>query len=116
MRAVLHARSRNVISKLDAQYLGLCKVVETRGSLLTLRKLDTQRVFTANHNAVRLATIARPAASPAPADHAEPVPPASCFAPPPLASTPVLRLTAGAMRCFADLSNSGVTIANACCF
>ena len=37
VRVLLHAHACNVPSKLDANYSGLCKVVEIRGSLLTLR-------------------------------------------------------------------------------
>lgn len=67
---MLHVRFRNVLSKIDAQYSGLCKVVEVRGTLLTLRELDTQRIFTANHDSVRRSTIARPAMPPLPAARA----------------------------------------------
>lgn len=62
LRVILHARSCNVPSKLDAQYSGFFEVVETRGMLLPLRKLGTQRIFTANHDEMRLSTIARLAA------------------------------------------------------
>ena len=82
VRVILHARSRNVPSKLDAQYSGLCEVVEVRGALLTLRELDTQRVFTANHDSVRRSTVARPAVPPLPAARAAPLPPVPPVVPP----------------------------------
>ena len=62
VRVVQHARNPNVPSKLDAQYSGLCEVLEGRGALLTLREHATQRVFTANHDAVRRSTMDRAAA------------------------------------------------------
>ena len=52
VRVLQHARNRNTPSKLDTKYSGLCKVLEVRGALLTLRELDTRRVFTANQDAV----------------------------------------------------------------
>ena len=67
MRILLNARSRNVLSKLDTQYSSLFEIVEVRGALLTLSELDTQRIFTANHDSVRRSTIARPAVAPVPA-------------------------------------------------
>ena len=81
VRVLLHAHPRNVLSKLDTNYSGLCKVIETRGSLLTLRELDTQRVFTANHDAVRRSTVTRPAAPPAHAARAAPLHPVARAAP-----------------------------------
>ena len=59
MRVLLNAHPRNVPSKLDAHYSGLCEIVDTRGSLLTLRELDTQRDFTANptQSAVRQSRV-----------------------------------------------------------
>ena len=39
-------------SKLVSLYLGLCKVVKVRGPVLTLHELDSQRIFTANHDAI----------------------------------------------------------------
>ena len=52
VRVLLYAHFRNVPLKLSANYFGLCEVVETSGSLLTLQEFDTQRVFTTNHDAV----------------------------------------------------------------
>ena len=75
VRGLLHARNRNVPSKLDTQYSGLCVVTEVRGALLTLRELDTQRILTANHDSVRRWTIARPAPPPVPDARAAPYPP-----------------------------------------
>lgn len=54
VRVALHARFCNVPSKLDLQYSGLWEVVEISNVLLTLRELGTQRIITANHDAVRL--------------------------------------------------------------
>ena len=59
VRVLQHARNRNAPSKLDTQYSGLCEVLEVRGALLPLRKLNTRRFFTANHDAVRRSTISR---------------------------------------------------------
>ena len=81
VRVLLHAHFHNVPSKLDANYSSLCEVVETRGSLLTLRELDTQRVFTANHDAVRRSTDTRPAVPPTHAARAAPLPPVARAAP-----------------------------------
>ena len=50
---ILHARNRNLPSKLNMKYSGLCEVTEVRNALLILRELDTQRIFTANHGSVR---------------------------------------------------------------
>ena len=93
MRVLLHAHPRNVQTKFDANYSGLCKVVETRVSLLTLRELDTQRVFTANHDAVRLSTVTRPAVPPTHAARAALLPPVARAAlqlPPQQAAPPIL--------------------------
>ena len=38
----------------------LCKVFDVRGPTLTLRELDTNKVFTASHDAVRASTLSRP--------------------------------------------------------
>ena len=90
VRVLQHARNRNAPSKLDAQYSGLCEVLEVRGALLTLRELDTRRVFTANHDAVRRSTMSRAAAPQVPADRAAPLPPVlrAAHPPPPLAPPP----------------------------
>ena len=64
VRVLLHAHHRNVILKPNANYSICCNLVETRSSLLTLRKLDTQRVFTADYDAVAVCriTVTSPAA------------------------------------------------------
>ena len=62
VRVLQQARNRNAPSKLDTQYTGLCEVLEIRGALLTLRELDTRRLFTANHDAVRRSMMSRAAA------------------------------------------------------
>ena len=72
VRVLQHARNRNAPSKLDTQYSGLCELLEVRGALLTLRELDTRRVFTANHDAVRRSTMSRAAAPQIPAARATP--------------------------------------------
>ena len=72
VRVLQHARNRNAPSKIDTQYSGLCEVLEVRGALLTLRELDTRRVFTANHDAVRRSTMPRAAAPQVPAARATP--------------------------------------------
>ena len=90
---MLHLHLRNVPAKLDANYSGLCKVGETRGSLLTLRELDTQRVFTANHDAVRRSTVTCPAVPPTHGACAVPIAPVARAAPqlpPQQAALPIL--------------------------
>ena len=82
VRVVQHARNRNVPSKLDAHYSGLCDELEVRSAMLTLRELTTQRVFTANHDAVRRSTMTRAAAPQVPAVHAGLLPPPVCAGPP----------------------------------
>ena len=81
VRVLLHSRSRTAPSKLELQYSGLCEVVEIRGSILTLRELDTHRVFTANHDSVRRSTVVRPAAPPPRPPRAAPLPPVPRAAP-----------------------------------
>ena len=53
-------------SKLAPKYSGLCKVIKIRGPFLTLRELDTQRTFTANHDSVRRSTLTVPDRLPQP--------------------------------------------------
>ena len=82
VRVLLNAHPCNVPSKLEVNYSGLFEVVETPGSLLTLRELDTQRVFTANDDAVRRSTVMRPAVPPTtPAARTAPLPPVVRAAP-----------------------------------
>ena len=88
VRVLQHARNRNVPSKLDTQYSGLCEVLEVSGPLLTLRELDTRRVFTANHDAVRRSTMWGAAAPQVPAARAAPLPPVLRAAHPPLPLVP----------------------------
>ena len=57
VRVLVHTHPHGVPSKLNAKYSGLCEVVEVRGPTLTLRELDTQRIFTASHDAVRASTL-----------------------------------------------------------
>ena len=74
VRVLQHARNRNALSKLDTQYSGLCKVLKVRGAHLTLRKLDTRRVFIANHDVVCRSTISRASAAQFPAARAVSLP------------------------------------------
>ena len=85
VRVLQHGRHYGAPSKLVAPYSGLCEVVEVRGPVLTMRELDTQRVFTANHDAVRLSSL-RPPPRPQPAD-VQLVPPPGA-PPPPRAPQP----------------------------
>ena len=57
VRVLVHTHPHGVPSKLNAKYSGLCEVIEVRGPTLTLRELDTQRIFTASHDAVRASTL-----------------------------------------------------------
>ena len=45
------------------KFSGLCEVLEVRGPILTLRELDTNKGFTASHDAVRASTLSRPEVS-----------------------------------------------------
>ena len=60
VRVVQHTHPYGVPSKLNSKFSGLCKVLEVRGPTLTLRKLYTNKVFTASHDAVRTSTLSRP--------------------------------------------------------
>ena len=57
VRVLQRTHLSDVPSKLNAKYSGLCEVLEVRGPVLTLRELDTQRVFTVNHDSVRRSTL-----------------------------------------------------------
>ena len=57
VRVLLHFHPAGVHSKLNHQYSSLCEVIEVRGPTLTLRELDSQRVFTASHDAVSVSTL-----------------------------------------------------------
>ena len=57
VRVIQHTHPGGVPSKLAQRYSGLCEVVQVCGPVLTLRELDTMRVFTANHDAVRRSTL-----------------------------------------------------------
>ena len=63
VRVMQLARNSNEPSKLDAQYSGFCEVLNVHAALLIMREIATQRVFTANHNAIRRSTITLPAVS-----------------------------------------------------
>ena len=39
------------------KFSGLCEVLEVRGATLTLRELDSRKIFTASHDAVRDSTV-----------------------------------------------------------
>ena len=64
VRVLQHGRHLGAPSKLVSLYYGLCEVVEVRGPVLTLRELDSQRIFTANHDAVRLSSLRPPRLAP----------------------------------------------------
>ena len=57
VRIFVHTHLHGVPSTIIAKYSGLCEVIEVRGSTLTLRKLDLQRIFTASQDAVRASTM-----------------------------------------------------------
>ena len=59
-----HGRHFNVFAKLVPPYSGFCEVVEVRGPVLTLRELDSQRIFTANDDAVRRFSLRPPPRAP----------------------------------------------------
>ena len=60
VRVGQHTHLYGVPSKLNPKFSGLCKVLELRGPTLTLRELDTNKVFTASHDAVRTSTLSHP--------------------------------------------------------
>ena len=75
VRVLVHTHPHGVPSKLNAKYSGLCEVIEVRGPTLTLRELDSQRVFTASHDAVRASTLPpRAPQTPAPFANSQPRP------------------------------------------
>ena len=47
-------------SKLNPKFSGLCELLEVRNPTMTVRKLETNRVFTASHDEVRATTLSRP--------------------------------------------------------
>ena len=49
-------------SKLTPRFSGLCNILKVGGLTLTLRELDSNTVFTASPNAVRVWTLSRPKA------------------------------------------------------
>ena len=60
VRVVQDTHPYGVLSKLIPKFAGLCEVLEVRGPTLTLRELDTNKVFTAIHDAVLASTLSRP--------------------------------------------------------
>ena len=60
VRVLQHAHPYGVPSKLNPKFSGLCEILEVRGPTLTLRELDTDKVFTASHDAIRASTMSRP--------------------------------------------------------
>ena len=60
MRVVQRTHPSGVPSKLNPKYLVPCEVLEIRGPVLTLRELDSRKVFTANHDAVRSSSLSQP--------------------------------------------------------
>ena len=69
VRVIQRTHPSGVPSKLNPKFSGLCEVLEVRGPVLKLRELDSQREFTANHDAVRRSSLqARMMASLRPAD------------------------------------------------
>ena len=70
MRVVQLTQPSGVPSKLNPKYSGLCEVQEIRGPVLTLRELDSRKVFTANYDAVCSSSLLQPDAqlSAVPAD------------------------------------------------
>ena len=60
VRVVRHGLVAGAPSKLAAKYSDLCEMISVRCALLTLRELNTRRVFTANHDAVLKSTLSHP--------------------------------------------------------
>ena len=60
VRVVQHTHPSGVPSNFNSKYSGLCEVLEIRGAVLTLRELDSRKVFTANNDAVRSSSLSQP--------------------------------------------------------
>ena len=60
VRVIQHTHPYGVPSKLNPKFSGLCEILEVRCPTLTLRKLDTDKVFITSHNSVRASTLSRP--------------------------------------------------------
>ena len=72
VRVAQHTHLYGVLSKLNPKFSGLFEILEVRGPTLTLRKLDTNKLFTASHDAVRASTLSRPEVSLQPEPLSEP--------------------------------------------
>ena len=57
VHVVQHTHPNDVPSQLNTKFSELCKVLEVCGPTQTLRKLDTNKVLTASHNAARASTV-----------------------------------------------------------
>ena len=60
VRVLQHGRHFGARVKLVAPFSALCEVLEVNGPVLKLRELDSQRVFTATHDAVHLSILRAP--------------------------------------------------------
>ena len=57
VRVVQHTHLYGVPSELKPKFSGLSEVLEVRGPTLIQRELDTNKIFTASHDAVRASTL-----------------------------------------------------------
>lgn len=57
VRDLQHTHLYCVTSKLSTKFDKLCKVFKVRSPILTLKKIDTDKVITASHDAVRVLTV-----------------------------------------------------------
>lgn len=55
-----HRHLYGVPSMFNLNFFGLCEMLKVRGQTLTLRKLNTDKLLTASHYAVRASTLSRP--------------------------------------------------------
>ena len=60
VRVLQHTHPYGVPLKLNPKFSGLCEILEVRGPTVTLRQLDTDKIFTTSHDAVRASTLSRP--------------------------------------------------------
>ena len=61
-----HTHAYGVPSKLSFTFSRLCEIIEVSGPILTLRELNTDKILTASHDAVRDSTLPQPEVQPQP--------------------------------------------------
>ena len=69
MRVIQNTYLTIVSSKLNTKYFCLCKLLKVRGSILTLRKRNTKRIFAVNYDSTRALSLSHLDALPYHASH-----------------------------------------------